>query len=152
MWVLKDALRNVPCFIFPHLRRSTLNMCHCHTATHISVATSVGAKRVPLAHSTLTNIRISWSLNSRFILPLRSAQNEHPMNFYIISRKGRRHKNVKLFLREHIAASNFWTCVALIMFHVKQSIDFKYIRYLKILQYFAFSCAERLFIICLHQI
>ena len=26
---------------------------------HISVATSVGAKRVPLAHSTLSNIRIS---------------------------------------------------------------------------------------------
>lgn len=122
---------------------------------YISTPAPVNSKHVPLSHSNptiLTNIRISWSLNSRFILPLRSAQNEHSMNFYIISRKGRRHKNVKLFLREHITASDFWICAALIMFHVKQSIDFKYIRYLKILQYFAFSCAERLFIICLHQI
>ena len=37
---------------------------------HISVATSVGAKRVPLAHSTLSNIRISWSWRSTFMLIL----------------------------------------------------------------------------------
>ena len=35
---------------------------------HISVATSVGAIRVPLAHSTLPNIRISWSWRSTFML------------------------------------------------------------------------------------
>ena len=39
--------------------------------SHISVATSVGAKRVPLAHSTLPNIRISWSLRSTFMSTLR---------------------------------------------------------------------------------
>ena len=55
----KDALRIVPYFISSYSLRSVLNVCHWHTAPHISVATSVGAKRVPLAHSTLPNIRIS---------------------------------------------------------------------------------------------
>ena len=56
----------------------------------------------------LINIHILWSLSSRFMIRLQLVQNEHPMNFYIISRKGIRHKNVKLFLREHIVASYFW--------------------------------------------
>ena len=39
---------------------------------HISVATSVGAKRVPLAHSTLSNIRISGGSLSHKTTPVQA--------------------------------------------------------------------------------